>query len=201
MRSLIWRLAVALLIPFQAEATLIERDLITEDGSVVYRDAITYDTETRLEWLDLTLTTGLSVNAVRSLQSENHPLAGGWRHATHTEVCNLLGDSTGPVLGCTGSVSQTGNVWRIREVIQFLGATDESDPIFDATFGVFATDESQTQFRQAQMADGFAIVPLPLYDPNVSVPNYGHFLVRLPEVHSAVLLLLAGFALIGRRVR
>jgi hypothetical protein len=98
-----WFLVVALMVPLQADATLVERDLVPQDGSGPFRAGITYDTGTGFEWLDLTRTQGLSVATVRSLQFENHPLAGGWRHASHAELCGLLEGSVGPISGCSGS--------------------------------------------------------------------------------------------------
>ncbi len=86
-----------------ATSELIEADLAAPGDALITRD-----TETGLDWLDLTETTGLSYDDVGA-GSGNTWAANGWRHATTPEVCDLLLKlGLGPT-PCPGSVSVEGD--------------------------------------------------------------------------------------------
>ncbi|MFN0182174.1 MAG: hypothetical protein ACKVZ0_25495 [Gemmatimonadales bacterium] len=118
-------------------------------------------------------------------------------------MCHLIESQAGPIGGCTGSLEQYGSYEGILEIQRLLGVTDASFPPYAATNGIFAADETHTAFRQAQMSNGggFAVagVVQPLYDPDVRDSRYGHFLVRVPEPGTALLLACVMLALAGTR--
>jgi hypothetical protein len=71
-------------IPGSAAALVLAVDLSQPGDGLVTRD-----TDSGLEWLDLTLTTNLSWNEVEA--GAGGWLAAGWRRATGQEVCGLMG--------------------------------------------------------------------------------------------------------------
>ncbi|MFN0182173.1 MAG: hypothetical protein ACKVZ0_25490 [Gemmatimonadales bacterium] len=186
-----WLLLVALAVPFRAEATLIARDLVPSyDGWSLgpYVGAVTYDTDTGLEWLDLTQTEGQILTTVNG-DSYHNPLNWGWRYATRAEVCGLLEPRTGPIFGCSGRPADFGSYQGIGEIQEFLGVTDEEGPPLGAySFGLFGTGEVQ---MLVVPVDHFAvaIVADRPDDPPDGGSGIGHLLVRrVPEPGTALLL-------------
>ena len=70
-------------------ASISNAAIISIDDSVFGADSLTRDTETNLDWLDLTNTNGLSYGYVLS-QLNAGGLYDGYRYATLTEVQSLL---------------------------------------------------------------------------------------------------------------
>ncbi|RKZ67885.1 MAG: hypothetical protein DRQ44_05080 [Gammaproteobacteria bacterium] len=68
--------------------------LVSTNWKTVGDNLITRDTDSGLEWLDLTETTGLSYNDVSSKFSEGEQFA-GWSYASITEVRELLNNAGG----------------------------------------------------------------------------------------------------------
>jgi len=200
MRSLLWRLVVALLVPFHADALLVERDLVSwiDAWSYDYQGAVTYDTSTGLEWLDLTQTQGWSRSSLLDLYGDvyHNPMNYGWRYATHDEVCGLFELRTGPIHGCSGGEFDFGSREGAAELVKFLGVT-YADGDLQASEGLFATGRALVYTFGASGSAGVNHQP----EDQGGGPSIGNFLVRVPEVHSAVLLLVACLTLMGRLAR
>ncbi len=76
-------LAAGILVAPAAQAELLEVDLNTPGDALVTRD-----TDTGLDWLDLTESTNLSFDQVEG--DVGGFISDGWRHATAAEVCGLF---------------------------------------------------------------------------------------------------------------
>lgn len=200
--------AAALLAGGMANAALVKKDLFAAGDGLV-----TLDTATQLEWLDLTATQGLSVDAVLGG-------AGGWvnegfQYASFGLVGQLLNDA-----GYVGDVSNYGLLHLVADnasanaFIDDFGAT--SPPNF--TFGFIAPytcnrtigdSTSCTDYVQIN-ANGFLGMGHAIPDSGAIGTDHGRsyvgsFLVRtVPEPESCAMLL-AGLAALGvalrRRVR
>ena len=199
MAILRWALLVALAIPLQAEAVLVARDLtLNPDNSPnpAYRwinesrGVLTYDTDTRLEWVDLTETDGYGRTWSSAPDDGQHnPFLAGWRYATHAEICGLLEPRTGPVRGCGGGTFDFGSYEGVAEIQDFLGVTREYGSL-RLSAGIFETGWLEMGVNPD---NGFAqlyVVESPDYPPHYGA-DFGHFLVRVPEPHALVLLILA----------
>lgn len=92
MRFLKISLMIAGLLATQAHASLMNADWTTQGDA---KAAI--DTRTGLEWLDLTVTDGMSIASVLS-QTSAGGLFAGWRLPTMAEVLGLLKTATGQTL-------------------------------------------------------------------------------------------------------
>ena len=83
------------------------RDLLaTGDGLV------THDSETGLDWLDLTETTSLSWDDIYA--GAGGWVTDGWRHATTAEVCELLQHAGFLPMPCPGAASLPGAAMELR---------------------------------------------------------------------------------------
>ena len=79
-----------------ANATLLSVDLNTAGDGL-----LTLDTNTNIEWLDLTLTQGQSYNSI--LANFGGYVGQGFRHAIEAELCGLFGALGDQVLGCANN--------------------------------------------------------------------------------------------------
>jgi len=102
-RCAIW-LAVLALAATRAEAALVTQNL---PDIAFGHAAMTLDTDTGLQWLDVDLTRGLSFNAILAgagtVDNFGRPVSFmemDWRHATFAEVCGLCEPRTGGITGC-----------------------------------------------------------------------------------------------------
>jgi hypothetical protein len=189
-------LLVVLVIPFRTEATLIERDLVSwQDGwsAGPYVGAVTYDTDTGLEWLDLTQTKGRSRGSLSfdpMGDTYHNPIHWGWRYATHSEVCGLSEPRTGPIEGCSGEQFEYGSLEGAAELLAFLGVTYDVEGL-QASEGLFATGRAKI-FGEV----GVRVIHGP--EDQGGEPYTGNFLVRVPEP-SVALLVLVGLGAAFRR--
>ena len=101
----------------QADPTLVEGQC---DGTA--NASVTCDTATGLEWLDLTATTGLSVNDF--LADEGGWLSQGWSVANTTQVNNLYMDAGFSIVGGTFDGK---DVEPALLMLDLLGCTAECD--------------------------------------------------------------------------
>lgn len=198
--SLTLSLSLALVLaalPSTSSAELMQRDFITANDGL-----LTYDTETNLEWLDVTQTINMSFNDVMQLLGPNGSLT-GFRYATGSEVTALL--TFAGISSTQGAFTSTGEANNVRALIKLLGQTGFPDQGFPgpatrviygdamgvgaharANFGVRDSDEFTT------VAIGVNLFgPMSMPDDE-SHPTYASFLVRVapvPEPSSFALML------------
>ena len=172
-------------------------------AALVDNGTITLDTETQLEWLDLTATAGLSVNDV--LAGAGGWLEQGWRYATGAEVCSLYARFAVAPPGCPTSPRQVfsgqdNQVLFDRTLMDLLGSF-----VFQAAPGSQVEDSMTGCFEYAAGVPGLAFLrkvsgggfpPFDAYSVGEDVPLCldrrtefaGHYLVRArTSVVSAIL--------------
>jgi hypothetical protein len=193
-----------------AGATLITVDLVSPGDGL-----ITLDTETGLEWLDLTESVNRSFDDVSGQFGPGEDFE-GWRHATGSEVCRLVSTyavAVGPV--CPEFfVRLEGSDEVVTHLLSFLGVT--STPPSQFSVGWYDDGGGSTP------APGFAgLSNATISDPTVQIililddfvgftpenpidytepfPEWGHSLVRSVPEPSTLALLLLGFGFLARR--
>jgi hypothetical protein len=126
----------ALLVSGAANASFVEVDWKTDGDALV-----TYDSRTNQSWLDLSETSGKSVNDVESLLSSAYL---GWRLPTRDEVADLFATAMPDADNYPADfVSDTHPLGaQVRYFNHFLGESDVSteDRPSDRSFGYFKSD-------------------------------------------------------------
>ena len=158
-----------------ANAALIETDLVPGSGDGL----LTLDTDTNLEWLDLTETINLSFNEI-SGGAGGYTTILGFRYATHEEVTALY-----LTAGVTefGLVQLPSNIPAAEQLLDLMGCiTVCSGTLFGAnglTSTSFAPNTHSNPFFQLDTAVGarFWIEPNGVTDDSSS-PFQGNYLVR-----------------------
>ena len=155
---------------------------------VPFDATITVDTETGLEWLDLTETVGLSYAQVEA--GAGGYVADGWRHATVHEVCDLferyLVPTNPPPRSCPATQFDFPTPVTFSSQVMFIAYLGSTNFSYGGSGGGLAglTDGS--------IPPDFAVVtydPPGYYSANVATsltvnttnPTVGHFLVRMPS--------------------
>ena len=205
-RLLIAVLAAGILVAPAAQAGLLEIDLNAPGDALVTRD-----TDTGLDWLDLTESTNLSFDQVEA--DVGGFISDGWRHATGAEVCALLAAVDAEPSPCPGNLVIL-PCCSLVNLIDLLGITFVSFNLSSAR-GLYDDGDPS-----APGGVGFAEATLLFSSPRAAVhddqrasdlasPSEGHFLVRPspvampigPYVAPALLLLLAlaGLVMVRRR--
>ena len=196
--------AAALVASGMAQAALVKQDLLTAGDGLV-----TLDTSTHLEWLKLTATQNLSVDAVQGG-------AGGWtglgfQYGSFGQVGQLLNDA-----GYLGDISNYGTLDLIADNVSantFLTDFGSTAPP-NLTFGFIApypcgrtigSSTSCTDYVQinanGSSNHGYAIPDSGAFGTDVARPYVGSFLVRtVPEPGSGALLL-SGLTALGFALR
>ena len=200
-------LAAGVLVAPAAQAVLLEIDLNTPGDGLVTRD-----TDTRLDWLDLTESTDLSFDQVEA--DVGGFISDGWRHATGAEVCALFAAEDVEPSPCPGGFVGGLPCCGLFNLIDLLGFTslvvnqrsafglyDDGDPsepggvgFAEATF-IFGTGWTEVQDNQRAS--------------DLASSTEGNFLVRPspvampigPYTRAALLILLAltGLVMVRRR--
>ena len=74
---------------FLTASVAVNAELVTTDWKNTGDELATLDTDTGIEWLDLTQTDGMSINQVESLTGEGSTFE-GWRLPTQPEIVGLM---------------------------------------------------------------------------------------------------------------
>lgn len=159
----------------QALATLVLAAPLAANAVPIDQGNTTLSTDTGLEWLDLTLTHGLSYNqALASSYVTND----GYRHATTAEVTALFLEAG---FATTNNVNNVVNnpaaalLLDLMGCTQFCGtinATGRGFAIFSATFRV------RPNYHTSGLGAGAAVISLFTSNGDLVDPSAGHFLVR-----------------------
>jgi hypothetical protein len=131
--------ATLLLSITSAQADLVESDWQNSGDALA-----TLDTETGIEWLDLTQTDGMSINQAENLLNSTFS---GWRLPTRTEVTEMMVNAfPGQAAFVQGPGSFSGTTFD-DEADSFRGlfGHTNTDSTFDYTFGLFKNDDGQTR--------------------------------------------------------
>jgi hypothetical protein len=159
---------------FNAEAALVEMDLATSGDAF-----ITLDTDTNLEWLDLTLTTGHSFDSV--IDGYGGFIDLGFRYATRNDIVSLYNSA-----GIAPGVNQTGIYYsNTSNIINLLGRTYGNDTV-NGSEGMFKAssdpdDVARIYIRVNHYADSADVSSIPTFDSwpsNQPLSGEGIFLVR-----------------------
>lgn len=199
--------SVMLASSLQARAELVEVDWIPESGD----RALTRDTRTNLDWLDLTVTEGRSMNQI--LSGYGGWVGAGFRYATVAEVRELF-SSAGLAEGSYSSSLKT-EIKQAQLLINLLGSTYASNPPSagnpfgqQSTYGVtgdrkyIASSSSEDYtYGWIDASDSFAVLNLNgQYRATTEDPLVGSFLVRpvstVPEPGTYACVL-AGLGMVG----
>jgi hypothetical protein len=176
---------------------------------------LTFDSQTNLEWLDVTRTVGVSFNDVSTKLSPGAALA-NFRYANGTEVHNLLLHA-GVSTITNGAFLNTGDTANLLALVQLLGQTGFPSGGFPgpATRGIYADTVSIGSHLYASFGTngnlttvivGESLGPAQFADNQTNIAS-GSFLVRnalatVPEPSSISLTLLALVSLlIGQKRR
>ncbi len=180
-----------------AKALLVQVDLVSSGDAL-----ITQDTATGLDWLDLTLTNGLTY-----AQANAQFAAQGFRHATVSEVAQLFTNAGSSALSQTWSAQNLAPAQLLLDLLGCTGNCTAGSANFGQGIADFDTPGSNVLLPYFQVDAGgtvgraIAAYPIP-GQPKASTQyaGVGNFLVRpsetlpVPEPSTA---LLVGFALTG----
>ncbi|EDY84252.1 hypothetical protein VDG1235_3883 [Verrucomicrobiia bacterium DG1235] len=179
---------------------------------LVDRGDYTRDTDTGLDWLDMSFTDGLSYNAVGALLLPGGSLQ-GWRFATSAEFDGLINSAVGPALApYTPTGFDPAIFSQMQTLVSLLGETLNLSPTL-STIGY--VDSSSFTFADARQfshtaSQGFVRPASELdWDRPKSTENdvTGSFLVRksassVPDAGSTAVLLsiaISGLFILKRR--
>jgi hypothetical protein len=145
--------------------------------------AITYDTETGLEWLDVYLSTDLSCSDVSTQFGQGGEFE-GFRYATHQEVLDFL-DAAGISIIDHGS-SDPAHVTACQNFIELVGPTDiyNDRPTIQGMNGTIHPNLSDYRMSALVYADPprgdvrHIVYTQTYYRDSYSSPAFGHWLVR-----------------------
>lgn len=159
--------------------------LLTTSDSVFGSNAITLDTETGLEWLDLPFSRNLSYNSV-STQFGSGGSFSGFRHANTTEVEALFTAAGIPNIG-NGNAS-VANIAPSQALIALVGSTSFQD-IYPETIGITGTLGFAGLHRSGLLDfywdNGIGVYQVSTdsvqYGDTASFDSVGHWLVREPS--------------------
>lgn len=194
----------ALMASGMSHAALVKQDLLTAGDGLV-----TLDTDTHLEWLKLTATQDLSVDAV--LGGAGGWVGAGFQYASFSQVGQLLNDA-----GYLGSISDYATLSLVADNVSantFLddfGSTSPTNFTFgfmspypcSRTIGSATTCTDYVQINANGAADkGYAIPDSGAFGTDTARPYVGSFLVRTVPEPQAGVLLLAGLLALGAGLR
>lgn len=169
---------------------------------------LTYDPNTGLEWLDLSLTAGQSYNSV--LNGWNgYTTTQGFRFATRNEVLQLFTDAGATSFGTPTGPVNPANLQAANLALSLLGITlAQTDEDRSWMFYVPATEPTlpnanyvpsavfgEGVIRAGYPPEGFFMVPGIFPTVDYSAPEMASALVRVVPEPSPIVLLVAGLGL------
>jgi len=192
-------LLAALFSPFlaaPASATLVSVDrLVPGDGE------ITRDTDTGLDWLDLTLTTNVSFADIQA--DVGGWISDGWRHATRSEACQLFANAGNSFFDTTCPLQDYPSLFvsEAASLVALLGDTGGEGPLTEGYLEKPDPTKASTDLARVGVArdGGPTIWEVLTVAPASAEPSTGNFLVRAVPEPSTGSLLAAGLALLGAR--
>jgi hypothetical protein len=174
-----------------AGAALMEGDLAAPADGL-----ITTDTATGLQWLDLTATLGISYNAA---EASGFVTNDGFRHATIGEVATLFGNADFPLP--MPAANNPANDAAANLLLGLLGCTQFCGTV-NATGRGFADGTTaltvRPNYHNSGLGSGAATLSLQSNNLDLVDATSGHFLVRVPEASTGLMMLL-GLGLAMRR--
>lgn len=180
-----------------ASMSLLALSLFSGNGYAILIDngSSMIDTDTGLEWLDLTQTLGISVNdAVAS----TFVTVDRFVHATDEQV-NTLFLNAGFLT--TNNANNVANDPAAATLLSFLGCTQFCGTNFDTGRGFADWNDAGTftraNYHEGPLGAGAAIVSLLTANLDLKDATAGHFLVRVAAVPEPALLALLSIGLIG----
>ena len=172
----------ALLVSSQVNAALID------NGTSMF------DTDTGLEWLDLTQTQGISWNAA---EASSYVTIDGYVHATETQVETLFLNAG---FLTTNNVNNPLNDSAAADLLAFLGCTQFCGTVNATGRGFADWDGTQTvrpNYHTSGLGAGAATVSLFTTNKDLLDATAGHFLIRASVVPVPAAVWLFGSGLIG----
>ena len=172
----------ALLVSSQVNAALID------NGTSMF------DTDTGLEWLDLTQTQGISWNAA---EASSYVTIDGYVHATETQVETLFLNAG---FLTTNNVNNPLNDSAAADLLAFLGCTQFCGTVNATGRGFADWDGTQTvrpNYHTSGLGAGAATVSLFTANKDLLDATAGHFLVRASVVPVPAAVWLFGSGLLG----
>ena len=175
--------------PVVLSASIALADLVVVDRIALGDGQITRDTDTGLDWLDVTLTVNLSYNDV--VAGVGGFSAAGFRHATAAEVCALFATHALAPVPCPSDTEATDPSAIAQTLITLLGATQSGGMLFSSfqiTSGVVDDGSTSGGVGFARLERRSSGIPSSstsdsqvrndAVDPALVSSVRGHFLVR-----------------------
>ena len=98
---------------------------VQADALIIDSDSYLADTDSGLDWLDVTASVNRTFNEVTSELSSGGEFE-GWRYATGTELNVLIGNWTGAITPITSTGTVNHSEGAIDGLVQLLGSTQDS---------------------------------------------------------------------------
>ena len=191
-------LLVTLLFCSSAQASLLEFDLFSAGDRLITRD-----TDTGLDWLDLTETIDFSYDEML-MELGDGGLFAGFRYATTTDIDRLQQSaelSSGLFFTITPSIYQ-----RVADLIDMVGVTNfDSDTGYKAAYGITSDPFLPTSTIDDRIFRGFSLTAgasasQGVIPDNLSSPFIGSWLIRdtptAVPLPSTIFLFVSGIAIL-----
>jgi hypothetical protein len=141
--DVIMNIRTAIIVACLLSTSVVNAEIVETDWKDNGDSLVTLDTETGIEWLDLTQTDGMSINQAENLLSSTFS---GWRLPTRTEVTEMMVNAfPNQAAFVQGGGSFAGTTFD-DEADSFRGlfGHTHADSTFDYTFGLYKNDDGQT---------------------------------------------------------
>ena len=186
--------ALLAVVSASAQAALISEDLVPGSGD----GYLTIDTAQGLQFLDLTLTAGFSPNQILSGSAGYIDM--GFRYADRAEVISLFLNA-GPFNDASGYYPE--NYEPATKLLDLMGVLCCPSPDLNSAAGIYS-EGALFEFGSlsVKLSDGTGQMQpyLGFVSPDLSNPNFGHYLVRpqvIPIPGALVLFASGALVLIG----